>query len=128
MTQKTYSNKWPTLDEQRKRTKHLLKRKERFPLSLRRYQKENVPKLEIGKFWFPKQIPRNYQTVISGNEHSDTIIVPKTQNSLIPTNNKHENNETNVSLFHSQGATNGNQSSGWFCILTCQICIYLKIK
>ena len=50
MTQKTYSNKWPTLDEQRKRTKHLLKRKERFPLSLRRYQKENVPKLEIGEF------------------------------------------------------------------------------
>ena len=60
--------------------KHLFKRRQRFLFPLRRYQKENTTKFQVGEFSVPTQRPRNNQSVIGGKEHYDTIIVPGTQN------------------------------------------------
>ena len=54
-----------------------------------------MTKCQIGELPVPKQRPRNTQTVIGKNEHYDTIIVPETQDSQIPANNKQENSEAN---------------------------------
>ena len=103
---------WPTFDEQRKYPKYPFKRRHRFRFPLRRYQKENAAKFQAGELSVAKQRPRNNQTVIGGNEHYDTIIVPETMDSQITKNNEQENGETNDSfLFYGQSATIGNQSS-----------------
>ena len=79
-TENCTGKEWPTLDEQRKYPKHLFKRRQRFLFPLRRYQKENTTKFQVGEFSVPTQRPRNNQSVIGGKEHYDTIIVPGTQN------------------------------------------------
>ena len=58
-----------------------------------------MTKSQVGELSVPKQKPRNNQTVIDGNEHYDTIIVPETQDSQIPTNNEQENGDTNDSFY-----------------------------
>ena len=60
-----------------------------------------MTKLQVGELSVPKQRPRNNQTMIGGNEHYDTIIVPETQHSQILTNNKQKNGKTNDSFFTS---------------------------
>ena len=60
-----------------------------------------MTKLQVGELSVPKQRPRNNQTMIGGNEHYDTIIVPETQHSQILTNNKQKNGMTNDSFFTS---------------------------
>ena len=66
-------------------------------------KKKNRTKFQVGEHSMLKQRPRNNQTVIAGEEHYDTMIVPETQDSQIPTNNEQENGETNDSFILRSG-------------------------
>ena len=97
-TENRTGKKSPTLDQQRNYPKYLFKRRQRFRFPLQRYQKQNRTKFQVAEHSMLKQRPRNNQTVIAGEEHYYTMIVPETQDSQIPTNNEQENGETNDSF------------------------------